>query len=190
MVKSLIRLIMIIFLIYLWVLNPIPFVLFEDTLQNQNQSISQSHQIMFIRGGAFDPLHRDAKSKILGDSGNSNSGDQTPGPKKDPLSDNSSSGKGITYKSSPGSGAGGSGNYDVNLPKDVDPDKSIIDPDFWNIMENLGDSEDESEPAEAPKSSPPNYELTKKALPENDQTTKPISPVIFTDWEGENKIMI
>jgi hypothetical protein len=44
-------------------------------------------------------------------------------------------------------------------------------------------------PAEAPKASPPTYELTKKALPENDQTTKPISPVAFTDWEGENKII-
>ena len=54
MLKSLIRLTIIICLIYLWVLNPIPFVLFEDTLQNQNQSISQSQQIMFIRSGAFD----------------------------------------------------------------------------------------------------------------------------------------
>ena len=99
--------------------------------------------------------------------------------------------RGITYKSSPGSGAGGSGNYDVDLPKDVDPDKSISDPDFWNTMENLGDSEDESEPAEAPKPSPPTYELTKKAISEseNDQTTNPVSPVAFTDWEGENKLI-
>ena len=56
MLKSLIRLIIIICLIYVWVLNPIPFVLFEDTLQNQNQSISQSQQIMSIRSGAFNPL--------------------------------------------------------------------------------------------------------------------------------------
>lgn len=56
------------------------------------------------------------------------------------------------------------------------------------MMATLRDSEDESKPAEAPKSSPPTYELTKKAIPENDQTTKPISPVAFTDWEGETKV--
>lgn len=62
MVKSLIRLIIIICLIYLWVLNPIPFVLLEDTLQNQNQLISQLQQIMSIRSGAFDK--EDNPSKI------------------------------------------------------------------------------------------------------------------------------
>ena len=62
MVKSLIRLTIIICLIYLWVCNPIPFVSFEDTLQNQNQSISQSQQIMSIRSGAFDK--EDNPSKI------------------------------------------------------------------------------------------------------------------------------
>ena len=46
----------------MWVLNPIPFVLLEDTLQNQNQSISQSQQIMSIRSGAFDK--EDNPSKI------------------------------------------------------------------------------------------------------------------------------
>ena len=149
--------------------------------ENQNQSISQSQQIFCIRNGAFDPLQNEAKRKT----GNSNSGGQTPKPRKDPSSDNSSSGNGITYKSSPGSGAGagagGSGNYDVNLPKDVDPDKSISDPCFWNTLENLGDSENESEPAEAPKPSPPTGKLTKKAIQENDQTTNPISPVAFID---------
>ena len=62
MLKSLIRLIIIICLIYVWVLNPIPFVLFEDTLQNQNQSISQSQQIMSVRSGAFDKEDRDLKT--------------------------------------------------------------------------------------------------------------------------------
>ena len=62
MLKSLIRLIIIICLIYVWVLNPIPFVLFEDTLQNQTQSISQSQQIISIRSGAFDK--KDNPSKI------------------------------------------------------------------------------------------------------------------------------
>ena len=60
MVKSLIRLINIICLIYLWVLNSISFVLLEDTLQNQ--TISQSQQIMSIRSGAFDK--EDNPSKI------------------------------------------------------------------------------------------------------------------------------
>ena len=54
MLKSLIRLIIITCLIYVC-----PFVLFEDTLQNRNQSISQSQQIMDIRSGAFDPYNRE-----------------------------------------------------------------------------------------------------------------------------------
>ena len=62
MLKSLIRLAIIICLIYLWVLNPIPFILFEDTLQNQNQSIPHSQQIMSICSGAFDK--KDNPSKI------------------------------------------------------------------------------------------------------------------------------
>ena len=62
MLKSLIRLLIIICLIYVWVLNPIPFVSLEDTLQNQNQSISQSRQIISIRSGAFDK--EDNPSKI------------------------------------------------------------------------------------------------------------------------------
>jgi len=62
MLKSLIRLIIIICLIYLWVLNPIPFVSFEDTIQNQNQSISQSQQIMSIRSGAFDKEDNPSKN--------------------------------------------------------------------------------------------------------------------------------
>lgn len=44
----------------LWVLNPIPFVSFEDI--GNNQSISQLQQIMTIRSGAFDK--EDNPSKI------------------------------------------------------------------------------------------------------------------------------
>ena len=141
MVKSLIQLIIIICLIYLWVLNPIPFVLFEDTLQNQNQSISQSQQIMSIRSGAFDPLQQRAKDlTTLGGSKKSDSGGEAPKPKKDVSPDNLSPGKErIKYKPSPGSGDGGSGNYNVDFPKDVDPDKSISDPGFWNTLEPFSD---------------------------------------------------
>jgi len=58
----LIRLRILFCFLYLWVLNPIPFVLLEDILQNQNQSISQSQQIMSIRSGALDK--KDNPSKI------------------------------------------------------------------------------------------------------------------------------
>jgi len=47
MLKSVIRLIFISFLIYLWVSNPFPFVSFEDINFN-----SQSQKIVTIRGGA------------------------------------------------------------------------------------------------------------------------------------------
>jgi len=47
MLKSVIRLILISFLIYLWVSNPFPFVSFEDINFN-----SQSQKIVTIRGGA------------------------------------------------------------------------------------------------------------------------------------------
>jgi hypothetical protein len=50
MLKSLIRLTLIICLIYLWVSNPIPFVLSEDIVYNFN---SQSQKIISIRGGGF-----------------------------------------------------------------------------------------------------------------------------------------
>jgi hypothetical protein len=61
--KSLIRLTIIFFFIILWVLNPIPFVSFEDIVNNQ--SISQSQEITYVRGGAFDPLQKkDNRSKI------------------------------------------------------------------------------------------------------------------------------
>jgi hypothetical protein len=50
MLKSLIRLTIIICLIYLWVLNPIPFISSEDIFYNSN---SQSQKIRSIRGGAF-----------------------------------------------------------------------------------------------------------------------------------------
>ena len=50
MLKSLIRLTIIICLIYLWVLNPIPFVSSEDIFYNSN---SQSQKIISIRAGAF-----------------------------------------------------------------------------------------------------------------------------------------
>lgn len=48
MIRSLIHLILISFLIYLRVSNPVPFVSFEDINFN-----SQSQKIMSIRGGAF-----------------------------------------------------------------------------------------------------------------------------------------
>ena len=48
MIKSLIHLILISFLIYLWVSNPVPFVSFEDINFN-----SQSQKIISVRGGAF-----------------------------------------------------------------------------------------------------------------------------------------
>ena len=50
MLKSLIRLTIIFLLIYLWVLNPIPFVSSEDIFYNSN---SQSQKIISIRAGAF-----------------------------------------------------------------------------------------------------------------------------------------
>lgn len=46
--RSLIHLILISFLIYLWVSNPVPFVSFEDINFN-----SQSQKIISVRGGAF-----------------------------------------------------------------------------------------------------------------------------------------
>lgn len=47
MIKSLIHLILISFLIYLWVSNPVPFVSFEDINFD-----SQSQKIISVRGGA------------------------------------------------------------------------------------------------------------------------------------------
>ena len=164
----------------------------EECLQmKQMESISQSRQIISIRSGAFDPLQQKPKDlTTLGGSKKSDSGGEAPKPKKDVSPDNLSLGKKeITYKPSPGSGNGGSGNYNINLPKDVDPDKSISDPDFWNTLESLGDSEDESEPTEAPKPSKPTGMLTKEIMPQYDSTTKPISPFTFRDWEGENKVI-
>lgn len=48
MIKSLLRLTLIISLIHLWVLNPVPFVSFEDINFN-----SQSQKIISVRGGAI-----------------------------------------------------------------------------------------------------------------------------------------
>ena len=59
----------------------------------------------------------------------------------------------------------------------------------YTTEENLGDSEDESEPAEAPKTSTPTGKLTKESIPDYDYTTNPISPFPFRDWEGENKLI-
>ena len=146
---------------------------------------------MFIRGGAFDLLQQRTKDlTTLGGSKKSDPGGEAPKPKKDVSPDNLFPGKErIKYKPASGSGDGGSGNYNVDFPKDVDPDKSISDPDFWNTLENLGDSEDESEPAEAPKTSTPTGILTKEAIRDYDYTTNPISPFQFRDWEGENKVI-
>jgi hypothetical protein len=48
MIRSLIHLILISFLIYLWVSNPVPFVSFEDINFD-----SQSQKIISVRGGAY-----------------------------------------------------------------------------------------------------------------------------------------
>ena len=53
MLKSVIRLILISFLIYLWVSNPFPFVSFEDINFN-----SQSQKIISIRGGRGGSLNK------------------------------------------------------------------------------------------------------------------------------------
>jgi hypothetical protein len=61
--KSLIRLTIIFFFIILWVLNPIPFVSFEDIVNPH--SISQSQEITYVRGGAFDPLQKKNNSSKI-----------------------------------------------------------------------------------------------------------------------------
>ena len=56
-------------------------------------------------------------------------------------------------------------------------------------MQTLRDSEDESQPAEASKPSLPTGKLTNKDIQKNNDSTRPISPRAFTDWEGENKVI-
>jgi len=111
MMKSLIRLTIIFFFIILWVLNPISFVSFEDIVNNQ--SISQSQEITYVRGGAFDPLQKKARELTSPVSTTSNSGEQVAKPPKD----SSSMGKGLKYRPLPGSGAGsGNDNFDDSGP--------------------------------------------------------------------------
>jgi len=82
----------------------------------------------------------------------------------------------------PDSNPGGSGNYGY----DEDPSKTITNPEFWDSLLGESDAEDESALTEASNSTPTG-ELTKKAIPENDATTKTIHPTKLTDWEGEDK---
>jgi len=189
MVKSVIRLLVIMLLIVLLVLNPIPFVSFEDIINNQ--SIQQT---LKIRGG-FDPLQRKAKNTLGLPNQNKPNKSAVAKPKPKHGSSSNSSQKKITYKPLPGSSPRGSGNYDYdeNLSENVDPDKTISDPEFWNSIETLGesDAEDESAPIQAPKNSPPTKKLTKEAIKDkkNNALTKIIHPTAFTDWEGENKVI-
>jgi hypothetical protein len=60
MIRSLIHLILISFLIYLWVSNPVPFVSFEDINFD-----SQSQKIISVRGGAFNFNKKNQKISML-----------------------------------------------------------------------------------------------------------------------------
>jgi hypothetical protein len=60
MIRSLIHLILISFLIYLWVSNPVPFVSFEDINFD-----SQSQKIISVGGGAFNFNKKNQKISML-----------------------------------------------------------------------------------------------------------------------------
>jgi len=64
----------------------------------------------------------------------------------------------------------------------------MCDPEFWDSIETLGESDGEENdtPTEASKTSTPTGKLTAKAILENDWTTKKmIPPIEFIDWEGD-----
>ena len=102
---------------------------------------------------------------------------------------NSNRDPGLTYRPTPGSNSGGSGkgNSGENFPNSESNDQEILDPEFWGSVDTLGssDAEENGTPKQAPKPSPPTGKLTKKAISENDRTTKMIAPFEFTDWEGD-----
>ena len=159
MKQSVLNLLFLILWIVIWVLNPWPF---EKSL---NSSKTDSiEKVIRIQGG-FDPLQRNAKKANLQGLNNDPSQQQAA---KQSSSSNSNTDPKLKYRSTPGSNPGGSGNYgsDENFSNSGNSDQVISDPEFWDSIESLGESDEEeaSTPTEAPKPSPPTKELTKKGV--------------------------
>ena len=186
--KSVFNLLFMILCIFIWVINPWPFSTSINHLKTD-----YVEKPLTVSGG-FDPLQREArKSNPTRSSDNfvqpkPESGQSTA---KQSSSSNSNRDPKPKYRPMPGSNPGGSGNYDFdeNLSNSGNSDQVISDPGFWNSLETLGesDAEEDSTPTEAPKSTPPTGKLTRQAIPDNDATTKMISPTEFNDWEGESR---
>jgi len=170
----------------IWICKPIPY---ENVVHHRNQFVRQ--EILVLRAGGQDSTDNTFVPPNTGSRRSTSSGQQNSQPKPQKDQTNANIGQKLTYKQPGDPGGFGAGNIDEDLPEIPDLKDTISDSEFWDKVQNQEPeySENELNPKEAPVSSQPTYKLTKESIKENDFLDKQPQPLLFKDWEGDEKII-